>query len=263
MILRKLIILLFLSLASCGFVERIFAPVSLDEAFPDKDIQNFIKCVDYNENEIGKKCTLSRDKLNSKGWGDFTPFLWLVRYYNLSPDGTKKMIQYGANPHIFSRWSASTVAGHVTRDAMLEHLKAMVDAGMDVNYYDGKIGKISILEVAITHWDDAIMQYLMDQKVNLERRNLRGETAILDVSYIVHSGGPFKKHIFLLDHGADPTVVDNRGKGICHHIERDNFTNWDDDPKLPNYRKILGKRLEDEYGIICKESEYFKPDWRN
>jgi ankyrin repeat protein len=169
------------------------------------------------------------------------------------------MVSAGADPFIRDNESGQTAVSYIIATLPLDYLRALIEAGIGPNEDRGAGLVYSVRESAITHWQDEKVDYLLENGLELERRNLNGDTILLEAGYVVHDGGPFKKQIFLIERGADPTARNNVGQGICWGIENDPYPQQ---AGAPGYRTILARRLEDEFSIRCNASENFRPTWR-
>lgn len=251
----QLLLFMWMSLGACMTSER--GP-RLD-VFSDPEVRAFLACASTNREALAKQCSLPAAKINTRGEHGITPLVWLLQNDAITPSGVSTMIRMGADPFIREDVQGDTAVRYILAELSLTYLQALIEAGIDPNTDAGAGPEYSIVESVAIFWDDAKVSYLLERGLDLERRNHNGETFLLLASGIGVPGSPFKQQLFLLDHGANPHVKDKLGHGICRSIE---YGEEQREPGGPEYRLILAKRLEEEFGIVCQPTERFRPNWR-
>ncbi len=110
---------------------------------------------------------------------------------------------------------------------------------------------LEIMHETIAFWNKDQIDYLFAQGVDLEQRDIRGETAVLVARRSNAGDSEFNRVNYLLDRGANPHAVDNQGKGLCNFAKQP--SNWD--KTFPNQRTDLKRRLLTRYGMDCNDSK--------
>ena len=181
------------------------------DTFPDRNVSKFVECVSKQAVEL---CKLDEAKLNVRSEDGWTPLLWLLAKRQILADKMIALIKAGADPH---QPSSPTAVGFAIEEMPIEYLKALVTAGLDVNSLpragEDRGWHDAFIFSAILGGDIEKVRYLLDHGANLEIRDSMDRTPILAAT------AQFETQKLLLERGADPTVVDATGRGVCHPVE--------------------------------------------
>ncbi|MEN0584433.1 MULTISPECIES: ankyrin repeat domain-containing protein [unclassified Kosakonia] len=95
-------------------------------------------------------------------------------------------------------------------------LKALLDGGLDPNASD-KIYHEPLIFSTLESKTTAPLALIIERGADINTKNSLGETPLVEAFF----SADFDKMFFLLDHGADPNPVNNKGRSFRQMVDRD------------------------------------------
>jgi ankyrin repeat protein len=186
-----------------------------------------------------------RTQINHVGRYDLTPLLWSVKDDNVTPTTVGILVGNGGDEFYYSKTLLTSSILHSLNYGPFNEFAAIVRNSRDINRYQGDTqrGQPTILFSAVVHGDVSKVELLLHSGANIEVRNHVGETPLLHTL-----PGNLSTIMALLKAGADPTVRDNYGNGICETLSHANH------PARQKELAAVRKQLAVE-GVDCGPSD--------
>lgn len=243
--------MVFLMPAACAEARQ----SAMRDNYQDPEVVAFISCVSENPEVSPSPCQIRKSKINIPGKNGMTPLSWLLTEGEISSAVMVDIIRMGADPHAGN----STAAGLAIELFPIEYLKALVDAGLDVNDIENE-GQDrgwddSFLFTAVRTGDVSKVQYLLEHGAEVDLRNNKGDTPLL------FAAGDHAVQILLLEAGADPKARNSTtGEDICWGIDNlafnDDLSTYEPDVReqaaanIANRQRFLA--MLHERGVRCR-----------
>lgn len=142
------------------------------------------------------------------------------------------LVKAGADP-LKEVPDIGTVAGYAAQSDSPVFLRAMVDGGMSL---DSKSGNRPLILNAATDHSINVLKYMVSSGADVNQTNSLGITAIIESL----SGMDYESVSYLLNHGANPSLVTVNGWGFGNMLQKSIMKNKDKNisVKLEEIRKL-------------------------
>ncbi|MCL6252275.1 hypothetical protein M3P36_14630 [Altererythrobacter sp. KTW20L] len=189
-------------------------PKKVDRFFTEERINRFAHCFIEATDADVHLCKIDREhidwQLPEEGMPTFLMYAVAnEQKVNLTPVKLAYLIESGAEPE--------KVLGYVLTISDFALFSQYVRSSGGPNAFGGRM-----LHDAAVFWREDRMALLVEELGgDLEIRDpLSEETVVLTAKRSQHSDGPLAAINWLLDRGADPTAMDDRGRDLCEFVSR-------------------------------------------
>jgi len=227
-IIFSLLAALLLSLTAKAGVHNMFRSKPYPEAFFSGDLLSVAKAIKQKDIEKAKLLAEKLPDIDAPGTENFTLLAFAVADTNTQ--AIQMLIGLGADPaaQIHTSVTPQTVASFAMWRKTTEALKAMLEAGMDPNI--AVKGRTLIFRVPNLE-DNNSLKLLIDFGADVNAKDSLGQTVLYHFIHV-----KFDEALYLLDHGADPFVMDHSGMTAAYSVQEE-LNNMDKATEA--YQKML------------------------
>lgn len=103
---------------------------------------------------------------------------------------------------------------NLKKESLLKMAKKLIQKGIDINAQNNN--KETALFLALKHKDLDVLEFLLNEKININHQNIDGDTAL--ATYTIKGIEFLEELLILLKYGADVNIKDNNGKNIIEKL---------------------------------------------
>ncbi|EGR1513881.1 ankyrin repeat domain-containing protein [Vibrio vulnificus] len=257
---------LLLPLAAKAGVLNMFRSKPYPEVFFSGDLLTVAQAIKKKDIEKAKQLAEKLPDIDAPGTENYTLLAFSVADTNIP--AIKMLMALGADPSakLGSRGQNGSVAYLAMWRKTTEALNAMLESGMDPNLSDK--GDSLIFNVPELAGNDSL-KLLVEYGADVNAKDTLGQTPIFN--FVLTS---FDEAIYLLDHGADPFVMDKSGMTAAYSVQ-ESLNSMDKATEA--YQKMLkiqqkmiamgvkfpvltpyGERFRNDI-VYCKEPRGYRP----
>lgn len=260
-------VILVVLLLGCKPLSTLALQQEIHERFPARSASDAVMCILDYEEDFTEKCSFDSSVMNYRYIGngasrsrrggmtilEFMYFrVYNNRYYRMrekfTPQILSSMIDKGADPKL--------ILEEIIDAGEFDHFKVIVDkiGDPDAFIYDGPPGR-PILHQIVRIWQSpAMASYVLQIGGNVNIVDpASGETPLLAAFTTGYPEGYTPIIDFLLDHGADPAVLDNQQVGLCTRLRMDESRLSSHSSLSQTNNVRLQNRLKEEFDIDCTD----------
>ncbi|MGR5057624.1 ankyrin repeat domain-containing protein [Vibrio rotiferianus] len=202
---------LLLPLAAKAGVLNMFRSKPYPEVFFSGDLLTVAQAIKKKDIEKAKQLAEKLPDVDAPGTENFTLLAFAVADTNIP--AIKMLMALGADPStkLGSRGQNGSVAYFAMWRKTTEALKAMLEAGMDTEI---KRGSDTLIYDAPSLEDNDSLRLLVEFGADVNARDSLGQTPLFDFINV-----SFDEALYLLDHGADPFVMDKSGMTAAYSVQ--------------------------------------------
>ncbi|WP_332399647.1 ankyrin repeat domain-containing protein [Vibrio metschnikovii] len=237
------------------------------EAFFSGQLLAVAEAIKKQDIEKARQLAEQLPDIDAPGAKHFTLLAFAVADTNIP--AIKMLMALGADPaaKLGSQGQNGSVAYFAMWRKTTDALKAMLESGMDPNLTDDG-GNALIFHAPRLEGNNSL-KLLVDYGANVDARDSLGQTPLLDIL-----NTRFDEVLFLLEHGADPFVMDKSGMTAAYSVQ-ESLNSMDKSTEA--YQKMLkiqqkmiamgvkfptltfyGERFRNDI-VYCKEPRGYRP----
>ncbi|EKO3660312.1 ankyrin repeat domain-containing protein [Vibrio metschnikovii] len=203
---------LLLSVNAKAGVFNMFRSKPYPEAFFSGQLLAVAEAIKKQDIEKAKQLAEKLPDIDAPGAEHFTLLAFAVADTNIP--AIKMLMALGADPatKLGSQGQNGSVAYFAMWRKTTDALKAMLESGMDPNLTDDG-GNALIFHAPRLEGNNSL-KLLVDYGANVDARDSLGQTPLLDIL-----NTRFDEVLFLLEHGADPFVMDKSGMTAAYSVQ--------------------------------------------
>jgi len=202
----------FFSLAT-GCTSTLAPKGGVNEYFTAESVRTLIQAAEENDEPKVKELINSGTNVNYIGKNGWTPLLWLM--LSNEYEGMKLLLKHGANPNLIT-WddnSAVTLAAGGSHLGV-KTLDILLNNGGDPNAVGHRGDTALIIAIERRYWSR--MRMLLKHGADIDKMDsYRTSTPLTAAAF----QGQYEQVHYLLEQGADYTVVNHFGKTLAHAMK--------------------------------------------
>ncbi|EGR1513883.1 MULTISPECIES: ankyrin repeat domain-containing protein [Vibrio] len=236
------------------------------ETFFSGELLPIAQAIKSNDIDRAKELSKNLDNIDKTGFENFTLLAFSVADSNAA--AIHMLMELGADPaHQIGRHKdRGTIGSFSMWNRSTEALRALLESGMDPDQRE--TDRTLIYKVPELRDNDSL-KLLVEFGADVNARDRLGQTPLFDFINV-----SFDEALYLLDHGADPFVMDRSGMTTAYSVQ-DELNNMDKSTEA--YQKMLtiqqkmidlgvkfpaltpyGERFRNDI-VYCKEPRGYRP----
>ena len=236
------------------------------ETFFSGELLPIAQAIKSNDIDRAKELSKNLDNIDKTGFENFTLLAFSVADSNAA--AIHMLMELGADPaHQIGRHKdRGTIGSFSMWNRSTEALRALLESGMDPDQRE--TDRTLIYKVPELRDNDSL-KLLVEFGADVNARDRLGQTPLFDFINV-----RFDEELYLLDHGADPFVMDRSGMTTAYSVQ-DELNNMDKSTEA--YQKMLtiqqkmidlgvkfpaltpyGERFRNDI-VYCKEPRGYRP----